>query len=127
MCKAYVASVQTGQLTGSQVMGLIRCYSDHPSFRVFATVTLSDGTSRQLHVIEIKIIAEVLVSDGGTMRYLQSSIRKMESEHRRYFRYQLTLEAVLISRDEKAIPAQILNVSDGRLSACWIEPICTGL
>jgi DNA-binding response OmpR family regulator len=48
--------------------------------------------------------------------YLQSAVHKMESEHRRYFRYQLTLEAVLITRDEKVIPAQILNVSDGGLA-----------
>lgn len=48
--------------------------------------------------------------------YLQSAVHRMESEHRRYFRYQLTLEAVLITRDEKVIPAQILNVSDGGLA-----------
>lgn len=47
--------------------------------------------------------------------YLRSSIHKMESEHRRYFRYQLTLEAELVPRDGKVIPAQILNVSDGGL------------
>jgi c-di-GMP-binding flagellar brake protein YcgR len=40
----------------------------------------------------------------------------MESEHRRYFRYQLSLEAVLITRDEKVIPAQILNISDGGIA-----------
>jgi len=48
--------------------------------------------------------------------YLRSAVRKMESEHRRYFRYQLSLEAVLITRDEKVIPAQILNVSDGGIA-----------
>lgn len=47
--------------------------------------------------------------------YLRSSIHKMESEHRRYFRYQLSLEAELIRRDGKTVPAQILNVSDGGL------------
>lgn len=47
--------------------------------------------------------------------YLRSSIHKMESEHRRYFRYQLTLEAELIRRDGRAVPVQILNVSDGGL------------
>jgi len=44
------------------------------------------------------------------------SLHKMESEHRRYFRYQLSLEAVLITRDEKVIPAQILNISDGGIA-----------
>lgn len=47
--------------------------------------------------------------------YLRSAIHKMESEHRRYFRYQLTLEAEVVRLDGKAIPAQILNVSDGGL------------
>jgi hypothetical protein len=48
--------------------------------------------------------------------YLQASIRKMEFEHRRYFRFQLTLEAEVIRRDGKVVPAQILNVSDGGLA-----------
>jgi hypothetical protein len=47
--------------------------------------------------------------------YLRSAIHKMESEHRRYFRYQLTLEAEVVRLDGKTIPAQILNVSDGGL------------
>lgn len=45
--------------------------------------------------------------------YLRSSIQKMEAEHRRYFRYQLTLDAEVILRDGTTVPAQILNVSDG--------------
>src|SRR5438270_12458309 len=45
--------------------------------------------------------------------YLRSSVHKMETEHRRYFRYQLTLDAVLICRDGKTVAAQVLNVSDG--------------
>lgn len=40
----------------------------------------------------------------------------MELEHRRYFRYQIILDAVLICRDGKLIPAQILNVSEGGLA-----------
>lgn len=48
--------------------------------------------------------------------YLQSSVNKMESEHRRYFRYQLTLEAEVVRRDGKIVLAQILNVSDGGLA-----------
>ena len=45
--------------------------------------------------------------------YLRSSIQKMEAEHRRYFRYQLTLDAEIILRDATTVAAQILNVSDG--------------
>jgi ActR/RegA family two-component response regulator len=45
--------------------------------------------------------------------YLRSSIQKMEEEHRRYFRYQLTLDAEVILRDGTTIAAQILNISDG--------------
>jgi hypothetical protein len=46
-------------------------------------------------------------------RTCASSIQKMEAEHRRYFRYQLTLDAEVILRDGSAVAAQILNVSDG--------------
>lgn len=45
--------------------------------------------------------------------YLRASIEKMEAEHRRYFRYQLTLDAEVILRDGSTVAAQILNVSDG--------------
>ena len=45
--------------------------------------------------------------------YLRSSIEKMEAEHRRYFRYQLTLDAEVILRDGTTVSAQVLNVSDG--------------
>jgi PilZ domain len=45
--------------------------------------------------------------------YLRSAIQKMEAEHRRYFRYQLTLDAEVILREGTTIPAQILNISDG--------------
>lgn len=45
--------------------------------------------------------------------YLRASIGKMEAEHRRYFRYQLMLDAEVILRDGTTVAAQILNVSDG--------------
>lgn len=48
--------------------------------------------------------------------YFQSSLHKMEREHRRYFRYQLSLDAEVVRRDGKVVPAQILNVSDGGLA-----------
>lgn len=48
--------------------------------------------------------------------YFHSSLHKMEREHRRYFRYQLTLDAEVVRRDGQIIPAQILNVSDGGLA-----------
>lgn len=54
--------------------------------------------------------------------YLRSSIHNMEAEHRRYFRYQLTLDAEVIRRDGKAIPAQIFNVSDGGLALRLLDP-----
>jgi hypothetical protein len=40
----------------------------------------------------------------------------MEMDHRRYFRYQLALDAEVVRRDGKVIPAQIFNVSDGGLA-----------
>jgi DNA-binding response OmpR family regulator len=48
--------------------------------------------------------------------YFQSSLRQMEAEHRRYFRYELALDAEVIRRDGTTISAQILNVSDGGLA-----------
>ncbi len=44
--------------------------------------------------------------------YFDSSLHKMETEHRRYFRYQLTLDAKVENRDGRVLPAQILNVSE---------------
>ena len=49
-------------------------------------------------------------------RYFQSSLHKMETEHRRYFRYQVTVDAEVVCRDGKMISAQILNVSTGGLA-----------
>ena len=40
----------------------------------------------------------------------------METEHRRYFRYQVTVDAEAVRRDGSIIAAQILNVSDGGLA-----------
>ena len=48
--------------------------------------------------------------------YFQSSVRQMEAEHRRYFRYELTPDAEVIRRDGTTSCAQILNVSDGCLA-----------
>ena len=38
--------------------------------------------------------------------YLQSSLHKMESEHRRYFRYQLNVDAEVIGREEVSYAAR---------------------
>ena len=48
--------------------------------------------------------------------YLQASIHKMEADHRRYFRYQFSLDAMVFLSDGQNVPAQILNVSRGGLS-----------
>jgi len=48
--------------------------------------------------------------------YFQSSVRQMEMEHRRYFRYELSIDAEVVRRDGAIISAQILNVSDGGLA-----------
>jgi len=54
--------------------------------------------------------------------YFQSSLHKMEAEQRRYFRYQVAVDAEVVRRDGKVIPAQILNVSDGGLALRLLEP-----
>ena len=48
--------------------------------------------------------------------YFQSSLQKMEAEHRRYLRHPVTLHAEVFRRDGKVIPAQVLNVSEGGLA-----------
>jgi hypothetical protein len=44
---------------------------------------------------------------------LQSSLEQMQAEHRRYFRFELTLDANVVLHDGSIIPAQILNISNG--------------
>jgi len=48
--------------------------------------------------------------------YFQSSLYKMQAEHRRYFRHPVALDAEVLLRDGKAIPAQLLNASEGGLA-----------
>jgi ActR/RegA family two-component response regulator len=45
--------------------------------------------------------------------YFQSSLEQMHAEHRRYFRFELTLDAKVVLHDGSIIPAQILNISNG--------------
>lgn len=45
--------------------------------------------------------------------YFQSSLEQMQAEHRRYFRFELTLDANVVLHDGSVIPAQILNISSG--------------
>ena len=61
------------------------------------------------------------VEVGRLRTYFQSSLHKMESEHRRYFRYQVTVDAEVVRRDGRVIAAQILNVSDGGLALRLLE------
>jgi hypothetical protein len=54
--------------------------------------------------------------------YFQSSLHKMQAEHRRYFRHSVALDAEVLLRDGKAIPAQLLNASEADWHCvCWIE------
>ena len=48
--------------------------------------------------------------------YFQSSLHKMQAEHRRYFRHPVALDAEVLLRDGKVIPAQLLNASEGGLA-----------
>jgi hypothetical protein len=54
--------------------------------------------------------------------YLQVSLPKMEAEHRRYFRYQLTLDAKVVLGDGQMVAVQILNVSQGGLAMRLLDP-----
>jgi hypothetical protein len=61
------------------------------------------------------------VEVGRLTTYFQSSLHKMESEHRRYFRYQVTVDAEVVGRDSRIIAAQIMNVSEGGLALRLLE------
>jgi DNA-binding response OmpR family regulator len=48
--------------------------------------------------------------------YFQSALHQMETEHRRYFRHAVALDAEVLCRDGKVIPARLLNASEGGLA-----------
>jgi DNA-binding response OmpR family regulator len=96
------------------VMGIRRSRSNRNS----TVFTIVDRTTsfENATVLGSNYVLSKPIEQRRLQRYLHSAIRKMELEHRRYFRYQIILDAIIIFRDGKLIPAQILNVSEGGLA-----------
>lgn len=100
---------------GREVVAGIRASRANRQSVIFSVV---DGATTFAMANELgsNFVAGKPVEANRLRAYFQSSLRKMESEHRRYFRYQLTLEAEVVRRAGRVVPAQILNVSDGGLA-----------
>jgi len=73
--------------------------------------TIADGKTSAAAAMELgsNFVLEKPLDVGRLSTYFQSSIRQMEAEHRRYFRFELALDAEVIRRDGTTISAQILN------------------
>jgi DNA-binding response OmpR family regulator len=80
--------------------------------------TIADGKTPVAQAMELgsNFVLEKPLDIGRLSTYFQSSIRQMEAEHRRYFRFELALDAEVVRRDGTTTSAQILNVSDGGLA-----------
>lgn len=80
--------------------------------------TVADGKTPVARAMELgsNFVLQKPLDVGRLSTYFQSSVRQMEAEHRRYFRFELTLDAEVVRRDGTIISAQILNVSDGGLA-----------
>ncbi|HEX3740595.1 MAG TPA: PilZ domain-containing protein [Terriglobales bacterium] len=80
--------------------------------------TIANGKTSIAQAMELgsNFVLEKPLDVGRFSTYFQSSIRQMEAEHRRYFRFELAIDAEVIRRDGTTISAQILNVSDGGLA-----------
>jgi len=74
------------------------------------TTTISEATDHGANFVLGKPVDATRLT-----AYLQASTCKMEAEHRRYFRYQLSIDAEVMIGDQP-IPAQILNVSEEGLA-----------
>ena len=80
--------------------------------------TIADGKTPVAQAMELgsNFVLGKPLDIGRLSTYFQSSVRQMEAEHRRYFRFELALDAEVVRRDGSVISAQILNVSDGGLA-----------
>jgi DNA-binding response OmpR family regulator len=100
---------------GAEIIAAIRSSRGNRKSVIFAIVNGNTSLATATELGSNFVLGRP-IEPSRLQAYLRSAVHRMESEHRRYFRYQLSVEAVLITRDEKVIPAQILNVSDGGLA-----------
>lgn len=101
-----------GMEEGKNIVGGIR---NSPANRQSVIFTIVNGTTSVEAATELgsNFVLGKPLEAIRLESYLRSSIQRMEAEHRRYFRYQLALDAEVILRNGTAVAAQILNVSDG--------------
>ena len=104
-----------GMAGSPDVMSAIRGSRGNRQSTIFCllngTTTISEATEHGANFVLGKPVDATRLA-----AYLQASFCKMEAEHRRYFRYQLSLDAEVRIRDNRPILAQILNVSEGGLA-----------
>src|SRR5207248_2342469 len=100
-----------GMERGSEIISGVRSSRANRNAVIFAIINgkTSVGTATELGA---NFVLGKPLEASRLTAYLRSSIHKMETEHRRYFRYQLSLDADIVRRDGKVIAAQVLNVSD---------------
>lgn len=100
---------------GSEIIAAVR---KSKSNRKSVLFTIVNGRTALATAMELgsNFVLQKPVNCDELATYFESSRQKMEAEHRRYFRYQLSIDATVIRRDGKVIPVQILNVSDAGLA-----------
>lgn len=100
---------------GTEIIIAARSSRSNRKSVIFTIVNGKTSVATAMELGSNFVLGKPLDTDRLTT-YFQSSLHKMETEHRRYFRYQLSLDAEVVRRDGKVVPAQILNVSDGGLA-----------
>lgn len=104
-----------GMERGTEIIIAARSSRSNRKSVIFTIVNGKTSVATAMELGSNFVLGKPLDLDRLTT-YFQSSLHKMETEHRRYFRYQLSLDAEVVRRDGKVVPAQILNVSDGGLA-----------
>ncbi|HUK49028.1 MAG TPA: PilZ domain-containing protein [Terriglobales bacterium] len=104
---------------GAEIVAAVRSSRSNQKSVVFA-ITSAKTSTKALELGSNFVLPKPLDFDHLST-YFQSSILKMEAEHRRYFRYELSLDAEVVRNDGKVIPAQVLNVSDGGVAVRLLD------
>jgi len=109
-----------GMKHGTEIIAGVRSSRANRKSVIFTVVNGKTSVATAMELGSNFVLGKPLDLNRLSM-YFQSSLHKMEAEHRRYFRYQVTVDAEVVRRDGKVIPAQILNVSDGGLALRLLE------
>ena len=104
-----------GTERGTEILGGIRSSRANRRSVIFTIVNGKTSIANAMELGSNFVLGKPLDFKHLSM-YFESALYKMEAEHRRYFRHQVTLDAEVLRHDGKAIPAQLLNVSEGGLA-----------